>query len=87
MRKPELIKELAIRSGQDKKTVTATLDALIEVLAEVGSNQGSLTLSGFGSFKEKIRPGRKVRNPATGDAILIPEKRILTFKASKTLLL
>lgn len=87
MKKTELIKELTERTGQDKKAVADTLDALIGVLTEVGSSQDTLTLPGFGTFKGKTRPARTARNPATGGQVEVPEKKMLTFKASSALTL
>jgi nucleoid DNA-binding protein len=85
MKKNELINALMERTGQDKKAVSATLDALTGVLTEIGSNQDSVTLPGFGTFKGKTRPARTGRNPSNGEQIEIPEKKLLTFKASSAL--
>jgi nucleoid DNA-binding protein len=85
MTKNELITALAERSGQDRKAAAATLDALVGILTEVGSTQGKLTLTGFGTFKGKTRPAGTARNPATGGTVEVPEKKVLTFKASSAL--
>lgn len=85
MTKTDLVKTLAERAGLTKGEVNATLDALVEVLTEVGSDQKSLTLPGFGTFKGKTRPARTARNPATGGEVEVPEKKLLVFKASSGL--
>jgi DNA-binding protein HU-beta len=35
----------------------------------------------FGSFEIRKRPARKGRNPATGESIKIPAKKVVKFKA------
>lgn len=85
MKKNELINALAKQTGQEKRAVSATIDALVGVLVEIGTNQDSVTLPGFGTFKGKTRLARTGRNPATGEQIEIPEKKILTFKTSSAL--
>lgn len=87
MKKSELIAALAERTGQTKIEVAKTLGALTDILTEVGSNQETLTLTGFGTFKGKTRPARTSHNPATGGTVEVPEKKILTFKASSSLAL
>jgi len=87
MKKSELITALAERTGQTKVEVTKTLGALTDILTEVGTNQDTLTLTGFGTFKGKTRPAGTARNPATGGTVEVPEKKLLTFKASSALAL
>jgi len=35
---------------------------------------------GFGAFSARSRPGRKARNPRTGEAVAIPDRRFVPFK-------
>jgi len=85
MKKNELISALSERTGQPKKEVSETLNALTDVLAGIGSSGDSLTLNGFGTFKGKVRPARTGRNPSNGETIQIAEKKMLVFKPSSAL--
>ena len=43
-------------------------------------------LRGFGSFFPRERQARRGRNPRTGEAVSVPAKRVLFFKAGRDLL-
>ena len=59
----------------------AVLDAMKETL-EAGEN---IKISGFGSFVVRSKAPRRGRNPQTTAAIVIPKRRVLTFKPSQVL--
>jgi integration host factor subunit beta len=59
-----------------KKIVQATFDTISDVLAE----QGRLELRNFGVFIVKTRKPRKARNPRTGESVMVPSRRTVTFK-------
>ena len=40
------------------------------------------SVSGFGKFCVKEKKQRKGRNPATGDEMMLDERRVVTFKCS-----
>lgn len=63
-------------SGLDK--------TLRQVIDEVKSSGGSLTIKGFGTFTLKEVAARTRRNPKTGEAVEAPGFKKLTFKMSKS---
>lgn len=86
MNKAELLKEVSNKTGlkkdDSKKALEATLDAIIESLA----NQEKVQLVGFGSFDIKFveeRTGVNPQNPE--EKIVIPARNKVSFKPSKTL--
>jgi integration host factor subunit alpha len=44
-----------------------------------------IKISGFGNFVVRNKRARPGRNPQTGSAIIISERRVLTFKPSQVL--
>ncbi|MCO6434325.1 HU family DNA-binding protein, partial [Nitrosomonas nitrosa] len=42
-------------------------------------------LVGFGTFSVSERAGREGRNPATGETMTIPAKKVVKFKPGKAL--
>ena len=50
------------------------------------AHEGVVRLDGVGTFTVVARPARKARNPRTGEVVDVPEKRVVTFKASSKLL-
>ncbi len=85
MTKTELIEKMAAESELSKKDAGAALDAFINVVTETLKTDEEIALIGFGAFKSAIRAERQGRNPATGVAMTIPEKRVPSFKAGKAL--
>jgi integration host factor subunit alpha len=57
----------------------AVLDAMKETLA-TGEN---VKISGFGTFVVRAKAPRRGRNPQTSVSIVIPRRRVLTFKPSQ----
>lgn len=81
MNKTELIDSIAGKSGLSKADAAKALDALIESVTEGLSNGDRIALVGFGSWSVEQRGARTGRNPRTGDAIQIPAKKVVKFKA------
>jgi len=71
--------ELGITQLTTKEIVQKTFDGIIDVLA----NDGRIELRNFGVFEVKKRAARMGRNPKTGDAVEVPEKFVVTFKAGR----
>ena len=62
-----------------KRVVQMTLDGIIDVLA----TEGRIELRNFGVFTVKNRKARKARNPRTGEAVMVPEKKVVTFRPGR----
>jgi|SRR4051794_27175562 integration host factor subunit beta len=64
-----------------ERIVSTVLDAITNALA-----QGHrVELRGFGAFSVKSRPARVGRNPRTGEAVTVCEKRAPFFRTGKEL--
>ena len=85
MNKSDLIKSIIEKSGQEKKTVDAVLNALDEVVKTSASNGESVPVAGLGVFKISDRAARTARNPLTGETVQVPAKRVAKFAVSKSL--
>lgn len=85
MTKRELVIDVAERLGYTQNEVAdvvqATLDAILESLAE-GER---LEIRNFGVFEVKTRDARMGRNPRTGQEVPIQQKKVATFKPGKAL--
>lgn len=85
MNKTELIEAVATRSKTTKTETTAMLNGLLEVIQETMASGNDVQLVGFGTFSVTERAGREGRNPATGETITIPAKKVVKFKPGKAL--
>jgi DNA-binding protein HU-beta len=79
--KTQVIATLAEKTDLSKKDVTAVLENLAQLAykeAKVG-----FTIPGLGKLVVVNRKARDGRNPATGETIRIPAKRVLKFRIAK----
>ena len=64
-----------------ERIVSTVLDEITRALAE----GDRVELRGFGAFSVKTRPARLGRNPRTGEAVNVQEKRVPFFRTGKEL--
>ncbi len=69
------------RETETETIVNTIFDNITEALAQ----GDKVELRGFGSFRIRQRNSRKGRNPKTGSAVEVPEKRVPFFKVGKRL--
>ena len=86
MTKSELIQRLAERNPhlfhRDVERIVSTIFDEISAALERGDR---VELRGFGAFSVKQRDPRVGRNPRTGEAVAVAEKRVPYFKTGKEL--
>ncbi len=83
--KSQLVTTLAEKTGSDKKTTAAHLDALTQLVHATLKKGGELKLQDLGKFKLVARKARVGRNPATGEPLKIPAKKLVKFYVASTL--
>jgi DNA-binding protein HU-beta len=85
MNKKELISEIALQSSLTKKDVKKVIDCEIEVIRQTLKKEIPIIMVGFGSFKVKKRKSRNAFNPSTHKSMKVPSKKVVTFRAGKSL--
>ena len=70
---------------ETKKSAEASINAVVDVIAETLAKGDKIQLVGFGSFEVRSRAARKGRNPQTGKEMKIAAKKAPVFKAGKAL--
>ncbi len=81
MSKSALISHLAEQNEMTRKQVIAFMDTLIETAYKQAKN--GFTLPGVGKLVLVNRKARMGRNPATGETIKIPAKKVVKFRVAK----
>lgn len=84
MTKADIVNEIAKKTGADRQTVLATVEAFMEVVKESLTEEKNVYLRGFGSFIVKKRAEKTARNISKNTTIIIPEHNIPAFKPAKT---
>lgn len=73
--------ELDIQRNQSVEVVETVLE-IIKRSLESGED---VMVSGFGKFCVKEKSERKGRNPATGEDMMLPPRKVITFNCSRSL--
>lgn len=83
MTQTQLVRALAEHGEVNNKVARAILDGLASMaIAEVKKN-GVFVLPGIGRLVRVDRKARTGRNPATGETIKIPAKKVVKFRVAK----
>jgi len=72
------VHELGFTKKKSVEIIESML-GLIKSKLEVGEN---VLISGFGKFCIKEKNHRRGRNPATGEDLILPPRKVVTFKCS-----
>jgi DNA-binding protein HU-beta len=79
--KSQLAAELASKSGLTKKAGAEILEHLASLAYKHARN--TFTLPGIGKLVLQNRKARTGRNPATGQPIQIPARKVVKFRVAK----
>ena len=86
MNKDDLSKAVyEAHGGMSFADAQKTVDTILETIKQRLTRGEKVLLSGFGCFRVVNRKERKGVNPHTGDPIVIPGRKAVTFRASKIL--
>ena len=66
-----------------KKQVMSMLEDMVETLTKHLKRGARIRIGGLGVLQVRKRPARMGRNPATGEAIKIPAKKVVKFRIAK----
>jgi len=81
MTKKDIVLKIAEETGIKQLDVKAVVQKTLEHITSALMNGKTIELRNFGVFKVKTRKPRIGRNPKTGSAVSIPERKVVTFKA------
>lgn len=68
-----------------RKDAAALVDGIFEDIQNAVVGGEPVKIPGFGQFKVRDRAARMARNPATGEQVKVPAKRVFKFLAAKAL--
>jgi integration host factor subunit alpha len=68
--------------GFTKKKSVDIIESLLEIIKGTLEKSEDVLISGFGKFCVKNKRQRRGRNPATGQDLILRERRVITFKCS-----
>ena len=83
MTKNDMALRIAKRTGMQQIDVKRIVQMMMNNITEVLVTEGRLELRNFGVLEVKTRKPRKARNPKTGELVMVPSRKAVTFRAGK----
>lgn len=83
--KSQVVELVIDRIGFTKIKSVDVVEQLLEIIKKSLESGDDVLISNIGKFHVADKGKRKGRNPATGQAITLPARRVITFKASQNL--
>jgi len=80
--KAHIIESIQAQLGSTKKQSTECVETVLQILKETLASGEDILIPGFGKFKVNSKDRRKGRNPATGDSLMLPPRKVVTFRPS-----
>ena len=80
--KSDLVDAVAEANGFPQNKSAEIVETLIDLIKTKLVAGEDVLISGFGKFSVKEKRGRRGRNPATGETMMLDARRVVTFKCS-----
>ena len=80
--KAAIIKNIAQETGLPKQLSEHAVECVLKIIKDTLASGEDILISGFGKFCFSDKAERRGRNPATGAAMILPARRVVTFKCS-----
>jgi len=83
MTQSAIVKELAEATGTTTKTAKQFMISFADMAVRETKKNGMFVIPGIGRLVRVDRKARLGRNPATGETIKIPAKKVVKFRVAK----
>ncbi len=70
------------QDGYNKKQCIDLLETLLEIMKTTMEEGEDVLISGFGKFCVREKEKRKGKNPATGEDLMLRQRKVVTFRCS-----
>jgi integration host factor subunit alpha len=80
--KAQVLESIQNQTGFSKNKSSEIVETLLEIIKRTLASGEDVLVSGFGKFCVNKKKERKGRNPATGEAMMLKPRRVVTFKWS-----
>lgn len=77
--KVQIVESIWNKTGFPKNKSLQIIESLLEIIKSMLGSGEDVLISNFGKFCVKHKDKRRGRNPATGDAMMLARRKIVTF--------
>ena len=83
--KADIISAIQTANGYSLNKSTEITETLLDIIKRTLEFGEDVLILGFGKFKVKDKRERRGRNPATDEDMILPPRKVVTFKCSGSL--
>ena len=83
--KADIVEAVAEQNGYTNKRSVEMVETLLEIIKSTLESGDDVLVSGFGKFCVNEKKKRLGRNPATGEAMMMEARKVVTFRCSRQL--
>lgn len=83
--KARIVQTIHREAGIPKENAAKIIETLLKIMKGKMAKGESILISGFGKFCVRKKEERRGRNPATSQDMMLPERKVVTFKCSSIL--
>lgn len=80
--KADIISAIQTANGYSLNKSTDITETLLDIIKRTLESGEDVLISGFGKFQVRKKRERRGRNPATDDDMILPPRKVVTFKCS-----
>ena len=80
--KTDIVQEIQTQIDSTRYQSQKVTEAVLDIIKSSLESGEDVMISGFGKFCVKEKAERRGRNPATGEEIVLPARRVVIFKCS-----
>ena len=80
--KAKLVETIKEQTGFSMNRSSEIVETTLEIIKRSLATGEDVLISGFGKFCVKEKKERKGRNPATGKAMMLEQRKVVTFRCS-----
>jgi integration host factor subunit alpha len=82
MTKADIARSIHQQAGVSETEAADLLERILELLRSTIQKEEPVIITGFGKFTVRMKQPRKGRNPRTGEVIIVPGRKVVTFRPS-----
>lgn len=83
--KADVVQHLMDRNGYTRTQASDLLETLLELIKTTLASGEDIMVSNFGKFQVREKAQRRGRNPASGEAMMLEPRRVVTFQCARKL--
>jgi integration host factor subunit alpha len=83
--KADIIAQVYAKGQLSKSEAVDAVERALELIKHALASGDEVLISGFGKWSVRAKSQRRGRNPQTGDPLILPSRKVVTFRPSRVL--